>query len=82
MKIVLLHSAEFDDKRLIRINVNWIKMYYQHETGVTHVILGDGYQTDQFPVECIPVLETPETIDCMLLDERLIVPMAGGFENA
>lgn len=58
-----LRSAEFDDHRPIRVNMRWVKFYYRHETGVTHLILGDGYQTDQFPVECIPVMETPEYID-------------------
>lgn len=61
-----LRSAEFDDHRQIRVNIDWVKMYYLHEPGVTHVLLGDGYPTDQFPVECIPVIETPEAIDEML----------------
>lgn len=64
--IVKLHSAEFDDHRLIRFNVGWIKVYYLHEKGVTHVIMGDGYPNEGFPVECIPVQETPDQIDKLI----------------
>lgn len=67
MQIIKLRSAEFEDHRILRINVDWIKLYYLHETGVTHVIIGDGYQTDQFPVECVPVQDTPEEIDKKLM---------------
>jgi hypothetical protein len=74
MTIVLkLKSAEFDDHREIRINADWVKMYYQHEAGITHVILGDGYPSDQFPVECIPVLETPDEIDRLLHHNNVMV---------
>ena len=58
-----LHSAEYEDHRVFRVSTKWIKMYYLHKPGVTNVILGDGYPTDEYPVECIPVTETPEYID-------------------
>lgn len=60
--IIKLHSAEYEDHRLVYINTDLIKMFYQHEPDVTHIILGDGYPTDGFPVECVPVQETAEQV--------------------
>lgn len=64
MPIMQLHSAEFDDNRILYINTHWVKWFYQHPSGVTHVILGDGYSIgpDSFPVECVPVQEAPEQV--------------------
>lgn len=63
--ILHLHSAEYDDHRTIHVNTYWMKWWYLHEKGITHVIMGDGYPVEGFPVECVPVLETPEEIDQM-----------------
>ena len=71
MPIVQLHSAEFEDQRILYINTHWIKWFYKHESGVTHLIMGDGYAVDGFPVECVPVQEPPE--DVVLLFNALEV---------
>lgn len=65
--ILHLHSAEYDDHRLIHVNSEWVKWWCLRETGITHVIVGDGYGTGptEYPVECIPVTETPDEIDRM-----------------
>lgn len=64
--IVKLRSAEYEDHRPIYINVDWIKWFIRFEkdpgTIVTNIIVGDGYATDDYPVEMVPVLETPEEI--------------------
>lgn len=72
--ILRLHSAEYEDNRLFYINEHWIKMYYKNDKNgkaVTNVILGDGYPQEGYPVECIPVTETPEEIyiQCLSLHE-------------
>lgn len=72
--ILKLRSSEFEDHRVIRVNSDWIKFYYQHEHGITHIVVGDGYQSDQFPIECVPVLESVEEIDSLL-------GIAGGWEG-
>lgn len=58
MPIIQVHSSEYEDHRMFYINTRWIKMFYQHPTGVSHIILGDGYSSDDYPVECIPVQES------------------------
>ena len=62
--ILKLHSAEHEDHRYFYVNADWIKMFYQYEKDVTHIILGDGYPTNanEFPVECLPVQEPAEQI--------------------
>lgn len=58
-----LHSAEYDDHRIVTVNPLWVKWWVRYDDNTTHVIVGDGYSSNDYPVECLPVTEAPHEIE-------------------